>query len=175
MVPFIQSLIFSSKTKGCIEINKEVNADFINSDKKIIIMFFGYVGCSDVCTPILQDLDDLYQSQEFKKIKKDVEILFVNLTPEVQQFQPDLFAKYFNDNFNGIYLSRKETLNIDRNFGLFFSRDLSEETELNHTDYIYLIDNYSKSKVLKNMYTAHPLNRIKIINDIILLKSNKEL
>ena len=157
-----------------MEINEEIKADFIKSDKKIILLFFGYVGCSDVCTPILYELNNLYNSKEFKDIKKDVEILFVNLTPEVELFQPDLFAKYFNDDFNGIYLSKKETLNIDRNFGVFFSKDLTEETELNHTDHIYLIDNSLERKMLKTIYTSHPLNKIKIINDIMILKEKKE-
>ena len=175
LIPLIQSFIFSSNTKGTIEVNKVVKSDFIKSDKKIILLFFGYVGCTDVCTPILNKLNNLYKSKKFQDIKEDVEILFVNLTPEVQQFQPNLFAKYFNKDFKGIYLSKKETLNIDRNFGVFFSRDLSEETELNHTDYIYLIDNYSNSKILKNIYTTHPLNKIKLINDIMLLKRRREL
>ena len=159
MVPLIQSFLFNSKTKGCIEINKEIKADFIKSDKKAILVFFGYVGCSDICTPILNEINTLYQSKEFKNIKNDVEILFVNLTPEVEISQPDLFAKYFNKNFNGIYLSRKEILNIDRDFGVFFSRDLNEKTELNHTDHIYLILISLDSKVLKNIYTTHPLNK----------------
>ncbi|WP_455755718.1 SCO family protein [Sulfurimonas sp.] len=163
----IQSFLFSSKTEGRISINKEVKADFIKSDKKVVLVFFGYVGCVDVCTPILYELDNLYKSDGFQNIKDDVEILFVNLTPEVREFQPDLFAKFFNNNFIGVYLSKKETLSIDRNFGVFFSRDLSDKTELNHTDYVYLIDNSSKLKILKSINTAHPLNKIKIIDDII--------
>ena len=175
LIPLIQSIIFSSNSNGSIEINKEVKADFIQSEKKIVLLFFGYVGCTDVCTPILNELNNLYESKEFKKIQRDTEILFINLTPEVQEFQPDLFAKYFNEGFKGIYLSRKETLSIDRNFGVFFSRDLNEETELNHTDYVYLIDNSKKKMILKNIYTAHPLHKLKIINDIMVLKKQKEL
>lgn len=174
MIPLLQSFLFSSETKGSIEINKEIKADFIKSDKKSVLVFFGYVGCIDVCTPILNDMNNLYQSKEFKNIKDDVEILFVNLTPEVEISQPDIFAKYFNQNFNGIYLSRKEILNIDRDLGVFFSRDLNEKTELNHTDHIYLIENSLKSKILKNIYTTHPLNKLKIINDIMILKEKKE-
>lgn len=172
-VPLIQSFLFSSKTEGSIEINKPIKADYIKSDKKVILLFFGYVGCTDVCTPILHELDDLYKSKEFDTIKKSVDIFFVNLTPEVETFQPDLFAKYFNENFNGVYLSRKGTLSIDRNFGLFFSRDLTEKTELNHTDHIYLIDNRTDIKILKNIYTTHPLNKMKVIHDIIIINNEK--
>jgi protein SCO1/2 len=170
MMPLFQSFFFSSNTDGGIVINKEVKADFIESDKKIVLLFFGYVGCDDVCTPVLQKLSALYESDEFKSVKDDVEILFVNLTPEVQEFQPDLFAKFFNKNFKGVYLPKNRVFNVDRNFGLFFSRGLADAAELNHTDHIYLIQNSSDSKVLKKIYSVHPIKTQKLIDDIIRLK-----
>ena len=171
-IPFFQSFFFTKETKGSIEINKNIKASFIDSDKKVVLLFFGYVGCEDVCTPFLYQLNDFYKSKEFESIKEDVEILFVNLTPETEKFQADLFAKFFNDDFRGVYLSKKELLKVDRNFALYFSRDLSDKTQLNHTDYIYLIDNSKENKVLKSIYFIHPLNSEKLKNDIILLKEN---
>ena len=169
-VPFLQSFLFSTNNNGTIEINKVIKADFIQSDKKIILLFFGYVGCKDVCTPFLIELSKLYESQDFDIIRKDVKIIFVNLTPEIEEFQADLFAKYFNDNFDGIYLSKKEILNLDRNFALFFSQDLSDKAALNRTDYLYLITNINNTPYLKNIYSTHPLTEKKLIDDIITLK-----
>ncbi len=165
---FFGSFYFASQTKGGIEVNKRVNADFIVSDKKNILLFFGYFGCKDVCTPILQELATLYESQEFATIKKDVAILFINLTPATQPQQVDLFAKFFNNNFQGIYLSQKELLNIDRTFGVYFSQSLNDKTEFNHTDYIYLLENTTDTKILKKIYSAHPLQIKQLINDITL-------
>ena len=170
MVPLIQSFLFSSNNKDGIDINKTIKADFIDSDKKTVLLFFGYVGCEDVCTPILYTLSDMYESKEFSELKKDVEIIFVNLTPEIEEFQPDLFAKFFNKDFKGIHLSRRDILRIDRNFGVFFSRDLSDKTELNHSDHVYLIENDLKSKKLKKIFTTHPLKTKKLINAIIQMK-----
>lgn len=166
MFPFFQSLFFSSSTGNGIEINKEIDADFIKSNKKVVLLFFGYVGCQDVCTPVLQKLSDIYESEEFKPLKKNIEIVFVNLTPEAEEFQADLFAKFFNKNFRGVYLSKKSIFNIDRNFALYFSRGLADITQLNHTDYIYLIQNSLNSNILKKMYSVHPINRQNLINDI---------
>lgn len=151
-------------------IEKEVKADFIKSDKKFVLLFFGYFGCRDVCTPILEEMSKLYESKEFEDVKESVDFVFVNLTPEVEAFQPDLFAKYFNNDFKGIYLSKSELFKIDRNFELYFSRSLNDDTELNHTDNIYLIQNSKENKVLKTIYSTHPLKRKKLIDDIIELK-----
>ena len=169
-IPFLQYLFFSNDTQGTIVVNKVIDAKFIQSDKKIILLFFGYVGCRDVCTPLLQKLSKVYESKDFELIKDDVEIVFVNLTPQIEEFQPDLFAKFFNKKFRGVYLSRKDILNIDRNFSLFFSQNLSEKTELNHTDYLYLITNTNNNLILKNLYFTHPLQKQKLKNDIISLK-----
>jgi protein SCO1/2 len=173
-MPFLQSILFSTNKQGVLEVNKSLEASFIKSDKKFVLVFFGYVGCKDVCTPLLQELNNLYESKEFETIKEHVEILFVNLTPEIEEFQPDLFAKFFNKDFKGIYLSRKETLSIERAFGVYFSKDLSDKTQLNHSDNIYFIENNKDNKILKTIYLTHPLKTKKLINDIIQAISNKK-
>ncbi|MDD2653362.1 MAG: SCO family protein [Sulfurimonas sp.] len=155
-------------------IEKNVKADFIKSDKKFVLLFFGYFGCRDVCTPILEEMSKLYESKEFEELRESVDVIFVNLTPEVDSFQPDLFAKYFNNAFKGVYLSKGELFSMDRNFELYFARSLSDDTELNHTDNIYLIKNNQNSKVLKSIYSTHPIQRKKLIDDIISLKGTSK-
>lgn len=169
----MQSLFFSQSFQGAMVIEKEVKADFIKSDKKFVLLFFGYFGCRDVCTPILEEMSKMYESKEFEEIKESVDFVFVNLTPEVEAFQPDLFAKYFNNTFKGVYLSKSELFSMDRKFELYFARSLSDNSELNHTDNLYLIENNPKTKVLKSIYSTHPLKRKKLIDDIILLKSSE--
>ena len=168
-LPFLQSLFFSSGTQGSVVVNKEIKADYIKSDKKIILLFFGYAGCRYVCTPDLEKIADLYESKELKGVKGKIDVFFVNLTPEAPEYAPELFAKSFNADFKGVYLSKNDILKIDRNFGLFFSDDLSEKGALNHSDNLYLIQNTSKEKVLKEIYFMHPLNTKKIVDDIISL------
>lgn len=172
-IPFIHSIFFSQNSQGAMTVKKEVKADFIKSDKRFVLLFFGYFGCRDVCTPILEEMSKLYESKEFEEVKESVDFVFVNLTPEVESFQPDLFAKYFNNAFKGVYLSKSELFSMDRNFELYFARSLSDDTELNHTDNIYLIENNQNSKVLKSIYSTHPIQRKKLIDDIILLKSSE--
>jgi len=166
-VPFIQSLLFSSKNEGSFYLNKEIQADFLHSNKPNLLVYFGYVGCNNICTPFLHKLNLLYESAEFQALQKDTDVFFVNLTSNIEPSQADGFAKNFNKNFKGIYLSKKEVQNLDRNYKLFFSDDLIDKNKMNHTDYLYLIRNHNDSKILKNIYFTHPLRTQKLIHDII--------
>ena len=155
---------------GVVTINQEIKADYVKSDKKIVLLFFGYVGCKYVCSPDLENIAKIYESDSLKGIKSDIEVLFVNLKPEVGQDAPDIFAKSFDPHFKGIYLTKGEIQRIDRNFGLFFSDDLSDKTQMNHSDNLYLISNSSNLKLLKNIYFMHPLNRNSLTNELIELQ-----
>jgi protein SCO1/2 len=165
-VPFVQSLFFSGSSNGAIKIDKEVRADYVSSQKHFSLLFFGYVGCRYVCTPDLQKAAALYESKEFAPFKNDVELYFVNLTPEVLPEQPDIFAKSFNKDFKGVYLNKKEVMNIDRSFGVYFAQSLKEKSEIDHSDNLYLIENKGEKKILKQIYFMHPLNAQKLISDI---------
>lgn len=167
ILPFIYSLMFSADTQGRIEIDKDVRAPFLKSDKKNLLVFFGYVGCGDVCVPAMEKLKRLYESDEFISLKEHTDVFFVNIIADYEETQSDLFAKYFNDDFKGISLSKKEIRNIDRNFGVYFAKDLKDDTKLDHTDHLYLIKNGSGILKLKSIYFMHPLQTDKIIKDII--------
>lgn len=172
LVPIASSLFFSSSTKGVISVDKEIQANYIQSDKHVVLVFFGYVGCEKVCMPILQNLANLYGSKKFDNIRDKIDIYFINLTPELEITAPKLFAKYFNKNFNGVYLNQKELFKIDRNFGVFFSKSLDDKEELNHTDNIFLLENIAGHLKLKKIYTTHPLNKTKITEDIMQMLSS---
>jgi len=100
-------------------------------------------------------------------MKPYVGFTFVNLMPEVAQDQPAEFARFFNPDFEGVYLTQKELMNIDRDFSIFFSKSLNDAAELNHSDYVYLMERQKEGKMkLKAIYMTHPFNRKMVANDI---------
>lgn len=167
IVPLLNFLIFSHESKGVVYVNKKIDADFLKTEKGNILLYFGYLGCIDVCTPFLQKLSLLYDSNDFKELKGETAIYFVNLTPEVEPELVHRFAQFFNKDFYGVYLSKKELFSLDRNFALFFADDLGDATQINHTDNLYLIKNDNGVKKLKAIYSIHPLRDKKLIDDII--------
>lgn len=158
VIPLTQSFIFQESKKGKIEIEKLIEAKFLPLDsKEIVILFFGYYGCADVCSPILSQLSDIFESKKFKSIKRKVSFYFVNLTPQIKKEEAIRFAKYFNKEFNGVYLSKKEIMSIDREFDLYFAPSLKNKNELDHTSNLYLLKKEKENFVLLNSYMTSPL------------------
>ncbi|MDD5717987.1 MAG: SCO family protein [Sulfuricurvum sp.] len=173
----MQSLFFSKQTKGKIVINKVIEAPYLKgSNKEVFLVFFGYVGCTKVCTPILHRLNDFYTSKAFAPLKPYVGLTFVNLMPEVTPEQPGEFAHSFNPNFQGVYLSQRQLMGIDRDFALFFSKSLRDISEIDHSDYVYLMERQKDGRLkLHSIYMTHPLNASMLQDDIAyLLKSHHE-
>ncbi len=175
IIPMVQFLLLtqSNTLNGKIEVNKTIKAPFLKEFKKeTIIMFFGYVGCTDVCIPLLNQIKTMYEEKGFKKFYSYTDIVFVNLIPGINPEAPTKFAQTFNENFKGIYLKQDQLMTIERNFKLFFSQNIFNKTKLNHTDYIYLLKRQPNEQlILENIYTSHPFKAPDLINDLIQLKN----
>lgn len=167
-LPFGLSLFFAKQTSTKMVINEPIEVPYLqNNGKDLQLVFYGYVGCTKVCTPTLHNLNHLFQLPAFAQIRPYVGMTFVNLMPEITPDQPDIFAKSFNPNFTGIYLNQKQVMSIDREFRLFFSKKLMSPDEMDHNDYLYLVQRLSNGTfILKNIYTTHPLDQATVINDI---------
>jgi len=152
--------------KEKIEVNQNVEVPWLTkSNKKVTLLFFGYVGCADVCAPLLYDLQTLYRSEELKELKSEIEVVFINLIPQMQPQSVDEFAKSFDMEFKGIYLSQKVLTRIEREFRLFFSTSVFDTKAVNHTDHVYLISN-GRDRKLNAIYTTHPLDKELLSKDI---------
>jgi len=176
VLPLTFSFLFSNQKSGRIIVEQRIDMPYLqDANKEWMLIFFGYVGCTDVCTPLLHHLSDFYDSPSFKPLKKRVGVCFINLMPNVQKDQPDAFAKAFNGKFEGVYLTQKELMSIDRELSVFFSRSLRDKTTMNHSDYLYLVQRRKEgSLILKNIYSTHPLNQKMIIEDIRALQKGEE-
>lgn len=168
-VPLILSAVFSKQTQGKIEVNEHIEAPYLlGGSQELQLVFFGYVGCTKVCTPILQQLSSFYDSAPFASLKPHVGFTFVNLMPEVEPDQPQMFAESFNPAFRGVYLTQRQLMNIDRDFSVFFSKSISEAGEINHSDNVYLVHKEKSGKLqLINIYMTHPFKKEMLIEDIL--------
>ncbi|ADR34115.1 electron transport protein SCO1/SenC [Sulfuricurvum kujiense DSM 16994] len=176
VIPAVQTMLFAGHTTGKMVIDKELVAPYLQgSEKEMMLVFFGYVGCVKVCTPILQELDKLYDSKEFAKNKGNVDLMFVNLMPELEPDQPDLFAKSFNPSFKGVYLTQKQLMSLDRELGVYFSKSIGDTAEIDHSDNLYLVKKQKDGTlILKSIYSMHPLKSEMLISDIEKMSKEKK-
>jgi len=127
-----------------VELIKSDGETFRLSDQKekIVLLFFGYTSCPDICPTTLAEMKQVMDVLGDKS--KSVQVVFVSVDPE--RDTPEKIQKYvehFNPNFIGLSGSSAELENIWKKYGVFRERVESDSAFgyiINHTARTYLID-----------------------------------
>lgn len=127
-----------------IELTKSNGETFRLSDQKgkIVLLFFGYTACPDVCPTTLAELKQVMDKLGDKT--RLIQVVFVSVDPE--RDTPDKIQEYvehFNREFVGLSGSSTDLQVIWDNYGVF--REVVESESafgyiINHTARTYLID-----------------------------------
>jgi protein SCO1/2 len=112
-------------------------ADF---NGKVVVLFFGYTHCPEVCPTTLADLAQLMR--QLGKDSERVQVLFITLDPE--RDRPELLAQYvpaFDHSFLGLYGDSQATDLAAKEFGVSYAKQFNKSGgyTLDHSDGIYLI------------------------------------
>lgn len=122
-----------------------VNGDtFRLSDQrdKIVLLFFGYTSCPDVCPTTLAELN--LALKQIPEKADQVQVVFVSVDPERDTPQVvQAYASRFNSSFIGLSGSLDELEKIWQEYGVF--REISESESaagviINHTARVTLVD-----------------------------------
>lgn len=109
---------------------------------KLVVLFFGYTHCPDVCPTTLSDL-----ATALKLMGNDaqkVQVLFVTVDPE--RDTPALLKQYvpaFNPSFLGLYGTPDTTAKTVKEFRIFFQKQPKDEKgryAVDHTAGTYVLD-----------------------------------
>lgn len=147
-----------------IELNTKIQTKIFDKyDSEFLFLFFGYVGCTDICTPRLKELSDIYMSINDKV---DIDTVFVNLTELEDPELPQLFASLFNKQFNGVYLVKDELNKVKSEFTIYSASSFTSNGELEHTSLLFLLQKKDDGYYLKRIYTHIPFNKKAIVEDI---------
>ncbi len=87
---------------------------------KVVVMFFGYSHCPDVCAPTLVKLDQVMK--RLGEDAKDAQVLFITVDPAhdtVQQLAG--FVPRFNPSFLGLTGTDKEIAAVARDYKIAYS------------------------------------------------------
>ncbi|MDP3290436.1 MAG: SCO family protein [Sulfuricurvum sp.] len=150
-----------------VKIDKsDISVPFLEHEKaKAVFVYFGYVGCTTICIPTLNDFAPMYR--RIQKHAPDIPFYFVNLNPTQPREWVEPFAKSFHPLFHGIYATKTEVEQLERDFNLAVT---SDNEEMSHSSNLFLLVREHDHYVLKRIYITHPYPEQQIINDLEILK-----
>jgi protein SCO1 len=129
---------FNGKPRGLLEFRG-----------KVVVLFFGYTHCPEVCPTTLADL-----AHDMRLLGKDaerVQVIFVTLDPE--RDTPELLAKFvpsFDPSFLGLRGDAQATAQAAKTFGVNYVKQYDKHGSytLDHNDGIYLLGTRGKPLLL---------------------------
>jgi protein SCO1/2 len=116
---------------------------------KIVVLFFGYTHCPDVCPTAMMDM-----ARMMKALGNDagqVQVLFVTLDPE--RDTREVLAKYvpsFDSRFVGLYGDATKTAETAKQFKVFFEKkDVAGKSgyTIDHSAGAYVFDKTGKLRI----------------------------
>lgn len=107
---------------------------------KVVLVFFGYTHCPEVCPTTLADLAQAVR--QLGPDAKNVQVIFITLDPARDTPQVlGKFVPYFDPSFMGLYGDAQSTAQAAQSFGVSYSKHMEKggNYTIDHTDSTYLI------------------------------------
>jgi protein SCO1 len=138
---------------------------------KVVVVFFGYTHCPDVCPTTLSEMAAV--AQKLGPEAQKLQVLFVTLDPE--RDTPQLLAQFvpaFNPDFLGLYGGKEATARVAKEFRVFYQKNPGQTADsytLDHSAGSYVYDTAGRLRLFLNYGSGAEL----ILHDIKLLLSEK--
>lgn len=131
---------------------------------KVVVLFFGYTHCPDVCPTTMNDLKNTMKLLGDKS--NEVQVLFITLDP--QRDTQEVLAKFvpsFDERFIGLWGGLQETAETLGSYKIFFSKvpgDSENNYTIDHSSGIYVFDKTGKVR----LYMGYGEKPADMANDI---------
>ena len=113
--------------------------DFRN---KVVLIYFGYTFCPDVCPITLSNLKLLMLDLGEKT--KDVQVIFISIDPERDTYEKlNDYVPYFHPTFIGLTGSEEDIATVAKKYQTFYLKQKVESEAgylMAHTDVVILVD-----------------------------------
>lgn len=125
---------------------------FLKEEKaKYVLVYFGYVGCTTICIPSLNEIQKLYKKIDEKKI--NLPFYFVNIDPKLPSNLPEHYIKSIDSRFHGIYNDYQQLNKLKQDFNLAIQES---KIEISHSSNLYLFKKENEKYKLYKIYITHP-------------------
>lgn len=94
----------------------------LRAEKKIVLLYFGFLSCPDVCPTTLSLMSGVFKSLSKEQLDK-IEFLFIDLDPEKDTLERMIkYSSYFHPKIIPAMLTLKELDLFTRYFGVVFMK-----------------------------------------------------
>lgn len=133
---------------------------------KVVVVFFGYTHCPDVCPVTLSELAGV--AKELGTDAANMQVLFITVDPE--RDTPAVLSKYvpaFNPDFLGLYGDAEATARTAKDFKVFYQKQSASGGGYNvdHGAGTYIYDKVGRLRLFASYGQGAP----KMLHDIRLL------
>jgi protein SCO1 len=141
--------------------NKRTMSDFKD---KVVVLFFGFTHCPDVCPTTMSDLKQAMKLLGDKS--NEVQVLFVTVDP--QRDTQEVLAKFvpsFDERFIGLWGSLQETAETLGNYKVYYSKvpgKAENDYTIDHGAGMYVFDKSGKVR----LYLSYGQKPADIVSDI---------
>lgn len=120
---------------------------------KVVLIFFGYTSCPDVCPISLARIDASFSALEASELER-VQALFITLDPERDTADRlEKYTRYFHRNIIGLRGDEQATRAVAGQYGVDYSKNLMPESALgysiSHPTSILLLD--AEGRIVENV------------------------
>jgi len=121
---------------------------------KLLLIYFGYTSCPDVCPSTLTVIKQAVQKLDPKN--ELIQVLFISVDPERDSLEKmKTYLEFFNPGFVGLHAPFEEVQQVAKKFGSFFMKDEVNKSAIGylvtHTGYVYLMDRKAR---IRKMFSS---------------------
>ena len=121
---------------------------------KLLLIYFGYTSCPDVCPTTLTVIKQAVQNLDPKN--ELIQVLFISVDPERDSLEKmKTYLEFFNPGFVGLHAPFEEVQLVAKKFGSFFMKDEVNKSAIGylvtHTGYVYLMDRKAR---IRKMFSS---------------------
>ncbi|MFN3598950.1 MAG: SCO family protein [Aquificaceae bacterium] len=145
---------------------KRVKLSDFTKQGKVVLLFFGYTHCPDVCPMALETMAKTMKYLKPEEAQR-VQVLFISVDPE--RDTPEVlkgYVSYFNPTFIGLRGSEEEIRRTAKEYKAYYRKVEGESAGgylVDHTATIYLI---TPDKKIKLLFTPSKQDPEKMAEDI---------
>jgi protein SCO1/2 len=134
---------------------------------KVMILYFGYMNCPDICPTTLYDVNNALDLLD-KKEQEQVETIFISVDPSRDTLELlDDYVKYFNKKFLGATSDEKYIKDLASRYMAYYKYEKQNDSAIDytvaHTTRIYIVN---KDGNLKETLSTHNIDKQQIAKAI---------